>query len=718
MKLNEHIIMQGCARHKTYRDGYDYYTSGAVLSLAHNPILHQFQAEVDGSYVYDVVIGFNPAGELRFTDCDCPAHHEYPGYCKHIVAVMFELLECKAQFLPSSAKTRDVKGQVARDMLSLLDYQEPEPNQQLNLDITLHKLIDRFALSMKIGLEKLYVLKDFGEFFGARETLEPLYYGKQFTYDPSSHYFSPVDLPVIQLVQELYSLDNYLGRGSYGRTRLIEKKEVTLPQAMLSRVLELLRERKFNLELNNRYLIDVRVITQDIALDFALANQEDDLALTVLTKARMEPLDTDMEYVVFEGNVHKLSAKQARALRPVFYGLRHSRDNKIMLPREYRERFVSVMLPALKKVGDVKIDPGLEEDFYHHPLVAKLWLDGNAHSVGAKVEFSYGEYTINPFSPQQIDTGDKILVRDIEGERSLMDLLEQTGFTVRGDGLHLDDEDKIFELFAEVTPKLQQMAEVFYSDRLGRTAVVSRPIPRGRVSMTAGNLLEVDFELEGVVREELADVLLALKERRRYHRLKDGSLLALDQEKLAGLAGMLDELDLKRGELAKGTAKVPAYRALVVDDFLKTEALRPFRRDRSFRDLVTSILEADDAEYPLPQELDSVLRDYQKRGYKWLKTLANWGMGGILADEMGLGKTLQVITLLKSELPLEGGPALVVAPTSLVYNWQAEVQRFAPDLRVGVLAGNREERLQLQNSLKDFDIVVTSYALIRRDYED
>lgn len=714
-KLNERIIRQGCSLHKVYKDGYEYYINSAVLSLEHMPERRTFVAEVQGGQVYEVIIGFSGAGDLSYTDCDCPARSKYPGYCKHIVAAMLEILERHALDVSLSEKQRNLDGQVAREMLGLLDIGSAAgPSREVKLDITLHKRRDSIALSMKIGEEKLYVLRDFREFFSAMATGQPIYFGSKFTYDPARHGFSSQDQALIELLCEVYTLDNYLGRDMYGRARLVDKKEVTLPQEMLGRVVELLRGRSFNLDTGKRLLSDVEVVQEDIPLDFHLSDRSGSLCLEV-TGGDLAVLDSDFQYIVCQDKIHKLSPLQGRALRPVLYGLKHSRENSIILPREYRGQFVSQMLPVLKDAGTVTIDVGLEEVFYQHPLVARVWLDGSFDAVSARVEFIYGDYAINPFSPQQPDLGEKILVRDAEGERKLMDLLEQTGFTVRGDGLHLDDEDRIFELFALVTPRLQELAEVFYSERLGRTATVSRPLPRGRVSLTAGNLLEVDFELEGVSRDELADVLLSLRERRRYHRLKNGALLALE-ENLNSLAGILEELDLKKADLLRGSVQVPAYRALALDHFLNDDALRTFRRDRSFRDLVTRIHEADEGEFPVPPELEQILRDYQKRGYQWLRTLDACSMGGILADEMGLGKTLQVITLLKSQLPLEK-PALVVAPTSLLYNWQAEIQRFSPDLRVGLIAGARDERLQLLHNL-DVDVAVTSYAILRRDIQD
>lgn len=716
-KINELMILQGCSVPRTYRAGYEYYLNHAVLSLTLNAVEDTYSAQVEGTEVYEVSISFSPGGALHYTACTCPAYAQYPGFCKHIVAVLFEILERQSQPFSWSRPKVD-NGQVAKDMLALLDYHgDVEHAQELNLEFTVHKRRSSIALSLKIGLDKMYVLKDFREFFEAMKRRQTLYFGKHFTYEPSRQRFCSQDQALVALLLEAYNLDNFLGRG-YGQARLVDKKQVALPEAMLGRVLELLRGRTFNLEVDGHFMPAVAVVTEDLPLDFHLSAKGDNLVLSVNTGGKVKLLDRDLAYVVYNGKIHMLPPEQTRALAPVMYGLSHSRDNRIVLPREYRERFVSALLPVLQEAGEVSIDPGLAEKIYQPPLAARLWLDGSAEAVSARVEYRYGEYILNPFSPHPLDTGDKILVRDEEGERKLMALLEQTGFTVRGEGLHLEDEEKVFELFALVVPELQELAEIYYSDRLGRAAVVRRPIPRGRVGMTAGNLLEVDFALEGVHQEELAAVLRSLQEKRRYHRLRDGSLLILDEDKLAGLTEIVEELDLKKSDLDRGSVQVPAYRALTLDHYLNREGSPYFPQESSFRALVARILAAEEAEFILPPELEPVLRDYQKRGFRWLKTLAACNLGGVLADEMGLGKTLQVIALLKSELPLEKGPALVVVPTSLVYNWQAEIQRFAPDLPVNLVVGTKEERRQQLQNLRNAEVAVTSYALLRRDGEE
>ncbi len=89
------------------------------------------------------------------------------------------------------------------------------------------------------------------------------------------------------------------------------------------------------------------------------------------------------------------------------------------------------------------------------------------------------------------------------------------------------------------------------------------------------------------------------------------------------------------------------------------------------------INEPEDIEYEIPEEVKYILRDYQKFGFKWLKTLSKYGFGGILADDMGLGKTLQVIAFLLSEKKEKGSfPSIVIVPTSLVYNWESEIKKI------------------------------------------
>ena len=125
-----------------------------------------------------------------------------------------------------------------------------------------------------------------------------------------------------------------------------------------------------------------------------------------------------------------------------------------------------------------------------------------------------------------------------------------------------------------------------------------------------------------------------------------------------------------------------------------------------------------DSEYTPPESLHNVLRKYQRDGYRWLRTLDGYGMGGILADDMGLGKTVQVLSYLLAMK--ESGqclPSLIVCPASLVLNWQEECQKFTPQLSCVAVDGDAAHRAELAKQWAEADLVVTSYDLMRRDEE-
>jgi len=141
-----------------------------------------------------------------------------------------------------------------------------------------------------------------------------------------------------------------------------------------------------------------------------------------------------------------------------------------------------------------------------------------------------------------------------------------------------------------------------------------------------------------------------------------------------------------------------------------------FNRDQHFQDLISHIEEKDPEDIQVPQNYSKILRDYQVQGFKWLKTMSEYGFGGILADDMGLGKTLQVMTLIEDGIG-ENHVSLVVAPATLIYNWQDEIKKFSKKLKTVCITGNIAQRKKLIESIPEYDVVITSYDYIRRDYE-
>ena len=186
----------------------------------------------------------------------------------------------------------------------------------------------------------------------------------------------------------------------------------------------------------------------------------------------------------------------------------------------------------------------------------------------------------------------------------------------------------------------------------------------------------------------------------RFVELDDGRFLALTEQ----LARRIEDL-AAYGERGKSKLRLHPIRAAALDDLDETITLNA---DKHWRECVQRMRDASDVCAETPSTLLTELRDYQREGFEWLARLAQWGVGACLADDMGLGKTIQALALLL--LRSADGPALVVAPTSVAFNWQNEIVRFAPTLNVRLFgAGDREAAMK---DLGPRDVVICSYGLL------
>ena len=320
------------------------------------------------------------------------------------------------------------------------------------------------------------------------------------------------------------------------------------------------------------------------------------------------------------------------------------------------------------------------------------------------------------------------LLRDARAEKRAARLLG-TYLQPGGDGnaaqYSTDDEEMVYTFLEEGVPALLTEGEVYLSDAFRNLQAAPPKIAVG-VSVH-GSVLDLEVDTGEFPVGELRALLKSLHQKKRYHRLKDGRLLRLD-DSLEGLDELNETLELSGAKLGQGHTQLPLYRAPSLDWALSGQNGIRFNRDDAFRRISRSFHAVKDSEYTPPASLQKVLRKYQRDGYRWLRTLDGYGMGGILADDMGLGKTVQVLSYLlamkengqeRPGKPKDEGvlPSLIVCPASLVLNWAEECQKFTPELHCLVVDGDAAHRAALAKQWGSADVVVTSYDLLRRDEE-
>ena len=270
-------------------------------------------------------------------------------------------------------------------------------------------------------------------------------------------------------------------------------------------------------------------------------------------------------------------------------------------------------------------------------------------------------------------------------------------------------------------PKLQKYGDIYVTDSMKKLRVVPSASFQIGVSVSSG-LLEMSMTSNQFNKEELAEIFSSYDRKKKYHRLKNGAFITFNEEQKQVMSAISDVMKNYADKKNPDTIKMPLFRALYLDELLAEKESVELKKNREYRKLIGKMRSYENGDYEVPQSLEAVLREYQRDGFYWIKTLKENGFGGILADDMGLGKTLQILAFLLSEK--EQGKVgdelrtLIVAPASLVYNWKKEVERFTPQLSVCVMAGTAHERKELiKNQTSNVDVWITSYDLLKRDIE-
>lgn len=309
-------------------------------------------------------------------------------------------------------------------------------------------------------------------------------------------------------------------------------------------------------------------------------------------------------------------------------------------------------------------------------------------------------------------------VRDLaeevrQAEQLAIDLKRRRGTPLSRWGWRLADADDISELLATAGALVeqQQLVVFWHKDSVSQFDVIGRLSPQNvRVEISRQRDW---FGLNGTCR--IGDHEIPLKELLTgMHGRPSNGLLEIAPGKWAAVADelrhalrRLADVSLEsRGRLQLDASAVPVVSALQA-------AQIQIAADKHWQKCLQRLQQAEDATFEPPAGLNAELRDYQRDGFRWLCHLAHWGIGGILADDMGLGKTVQALALLLTRV--ESGPALVIAPTSLGFNWQRECERFTPSL--SPLLFRDADRSDLLSKVGEGDVVICSYGLALREAE-
>lgn len=728
--------------------GYSLFSSDGVLRI-------ELEREKNGSHtIYAMVEGSMGAhyntrasivlhkNTMRVSgfSCNCKAAETYAGACKHVVATLFEYNyqyeeesdEAGADYVQSSDE----------ELKSLVDYYVMQDRNQFcqeygNGDVRLipilHLEADRESMELKIGTTQMYVVKDIGELVDNIKQMRHVSYGKKLAFTHSQSAFTRESTSIVNLLLELDSENEFSYRyHGWGYSNQQMRRSCTLSPAMLDRLMELYEGRTLQ--------VDDQLLDQKDEIPIVRKNPRLPLNITGLheqgAQVQMEPvfltegskqwyilwnhcfyICTREYYEQVKGFLRLMTQERNQMKKYAgYYGRYGYYQEQLKMPTFYLSvqdygAFAKNVLPMVQDVLDVQVKKIDFESYEPLEAVFHSYLDkvGSHIECRAKVLYGTQEYDV-----AEIPTKEQAS-RDIRREFQVRTILEGYFELAKDQKTYVSkEEDAMLEFLETGFQQLESVSEIFATDRFKNMRVIPMPKITAGISVK-GNLLDVSWDVEGMSAQEVMDILADYKNKKKYHKLKSGDFLRMDENSLAVLVELNEGLHLTKEQLKERKAEVPLYRSLYLDSLMKDNAdhIR-LERDKEFRTVIREMRSMEDGENEIPQQIQAVLRPYQEIGFQWLCALAKFGFGGILADDMGLGKTLQVLAFLASQ---PGTHALVVCPASLVFNWEAECQRFYPSAKIAAVAGAAAAR---QMQIEDFDkqdILITSYDLLKRDID-
>ena len=356
-------------------------------------------------------------------------------------------------------------------------------------------------------------------------------------------------------------------------------------------------------------------------------------------------------------------------------------------------------LEQFRKIGEVKAP----SNFYIHDFQPHFTFDlSEQGEVLLEVAFVYEDRIVR----SEQDLKDLPYSSNFDKERMVFETILAAGFTK-----HFQTKrspllpKQIYPFFQQTLPLFEQLGEVEVSEKLLDLYQVEKP----KIDIqTSGRLLEIGFEFDSIDPSEVDQVMSALIEKNDYYISQTGKVLIFDEE-TKRISQTL--LNLRAKKTKTGQLQTNRIAAFQLSQLFETADNVQFSEE--FRHLAHDLIHPE--QFPLGKlQVTAKLRDYQEVGVRWLSMLNHYGFGGILADDMGLGKTLQTIAFLSSVATADS-KILILAPSSLIYNWKEEFEKFAPQMKVEVIYGLKANRDEIIAS--NPQVAITSYASFRQDVE-
>ena len=613
-------------------------------------------------------------------NCSCEDYIENKNLhrdfkCKHMMAVAYK-------FYMLAKKDKKKKG--TKEPIKIEKIQvRIEPRLKAIKENGIEKYIAEFW----IGDNSLALMKSINEFIYCMENKRFLSLNDNFVYNPHKHILNEEAERIISYINKKISSKDSKEKRIIGRYFEIKAED-------LKEFLMLLENNKsifFNYDYVN---YKAEVIKEMLPIHFNIKLKEEKISVTTTNKMPI-PLNNSLEVFLYDRKIYLPNEEQIKFLKVIYKPLM---DKGQVILANNEENLVKILRILSNITEDISLGEGVKR-LISSLIKPEFYFTKVNDEIYCKVDINYAIGKITLLK----DINKLSFIRDNIYEEKIVMEMEKLKF-IRDDSKFkfIGEDEDIYNLLSIRFKELLKEGKVYLTKAFKDIRLIKgKDLEYSFIEEDEGYY----FKVKGFTLKELNSALYDMKNKKGFYKTKNNNYLDLKDKTVIRILNILDSLDISDDNIT-----IDKNNMLYINESLKNQGTAFDKGEETIKEIDKGLSNRKQRE--VPDDLNAKLRNYQVEGFNWLNEIANLKVGGILADEMGLGKTIQIIAFLLSQ---KGKKSIVITPTSLIYNWRDEFNKFAPSLKVGIIHGDKKNRVVMME--KDFDVIVTTYGLIKNDYE-
>lgn len=533
-----------------------------------------------------------------------------------------------------------------------------------------------YNLSLKIGYDKDYVIKDILEFIQMTENNIEYSYGQKLSFTHSYECFDNISKEFYSFIRNIVREDT--------------SKSVTIRKSHLLKILELYQGSYIAFKEKNEPKATIRNIVENNDAEIVLT----DKSLSIITPNGSSLFVSGVNHFYFidEENIYVYT--YASIMESKIYEFLYQVNGNLLIEMDSRS-FITNVLPIIKNLVQV------DTSFYEKYPIPNI-------KINSYFSYSDNQIVLVPkISCKEIDKNSPYLKQLLDG---YFKIIEGFFFVKSKNKAYVIDtlDTQYCFLTSDLSP-IKAFGEVFFDESI--KSIKPKKTTKTNISISYNvGLLDFKFENSDLTIEDIQAMLLAYHQKKKFVKLKDNSILELDNDEIKKIDDFLEDFNISIKDINKPVQKPLNYLLKLINGTDSNLSM-----DNEVIKMIQTIQNFKKSKYEPNEQFKTLLRSYQLEGFKWLKTLSSYDFGGILADDMGLGKTLEIISFVDSDS--KQAPSLIVCPMSLVYNWENECHKWNLNCPIHLILGSIEERENIISNINPNakSLCITSYDSLRRD---